>query len=61
LFAADKNGNKKTAVKKNNFVKNVFLTSKAFYFELFRLVSGVNLFEVYFKKRKKVENFFLKR
>jgi hypothetical protein len=37
---------------------NVFLTSKAF-FELFLLVSSVNLFKVYCKKKKKSEIFFL--
>jgi hypothetical protein len=54
----------KTAIQKRQlgkkyFFKNVFLTSKALFFELFLLVSSVNLFEVYCKKRKKSEKFFL--
>ncbi len=44
---------------KKYFFKNIFLTSKAFFFELFLLVSSVNLLAVYWKKRKKSENFFL--
>jgi hypothetical protein len=64
LFAAKKNGDQKMAIKKwrlkkKYFFKNVFLTCKAFFCELFLLVSSVNLFEVYCKKRKKSKNFFL--
>jgi hypothetical protein len=59
LFASDKNGNPKTAIRKKYLFKNIFLSSKALFFELFRLVSSVNLFEVYCKKRKKSEKFFL--
>jgi hypothetical protein len=54
----------KTAIQKRQLgkkylKKNVFLTSKEFFFELFLLVSSVTLFEVYCKKRKKSEKFFL--
>ncbi len=50
----------KTKIKKwwqeNFFFLNVFLTSKTFFWTLPLLVSSVNLFEVYCKK--KAENFF---
>jgi hypothetical protein len=52
MFTADENRDKKTAAEKEIFLLNVFLTVRHF-FELFLLVSSVNLFEVSCKKRKK--------
>ncbi len=39
--------------KKNYFLKTFFELVRVFFFELFLLVSSVNLFEVYCKKREK--------
>jgi hypothetical protein len=51
LFAANENGDKKLEVAKKYFLKHLF-NQYGIFVKLFLIVSSVNLFDVYCKKRK---------
>jgi hypothetical protein len=58
LFAAEKNGNKKSAMGKKIVFESSFSPRTNIFFEFFLLVSNVKLCKKYDKKKKKVQKSF---